>query len=99
MRFELGLAEPDPRQALISGLTIGFAYAVGGLIPLLPYIVLSPVRLAFAASVGLTALALAVFGFLKGLALGGRKGRSAVETVAVGGLAAAAAYGLARLVS
>jgi VIT1/CCC1 family predicted Fe2+/Mn2+ transporter len=54
---------------------------------------------AFVVSVGFTALALAVFGFLKGRALGARTGRSAVETVAVGGLAAAAAYALARLVS
>ncbi len=34
MRFELGLEKPDPKRALQSALTIGGAYAVGGLIPL-----------------------------------------------------------------
>src|SRR5919206_2377223 len=38
MRFELGLEKPDPKRALASALTIGGSYAVGGLVPLLPYI-------------------------------------------------------------
>src|SRR6478736_4896856 len=37
MRFELGLEAPDPKRALRSALTIAGAYAVGGMIPLLPY--------------------------------------------------------------
>src|SRR5436189_1221961 len=37
MRFELGLEAPDPRRALRSALTIAASYAVGGLIPLAPY--------------------------------------------------------------
>jgi hypothetical protein len=37
MRFELGLEKPDPRRALSSALTIGGAYVVGGLVPLVPY--------------------------------------------------------------
>src|SRR6266581_6882001 len=40
MRFELGLEKPDPGRAVRSALTIGGAYAVGGLIPLGPYILL-----------------------------------------------------------
>ncbi len=39
MRFELGLEKPQPKRAFQSGLTIGGAYAFGGLIPLLPYFV------------------------------------------------------------
>src|SRR6202163_941614 len=71
MRFELGLEKPDPKRALVSALTIAGAYVVGGLIPLAPYIVtarLVPARLATALllSVGLTLLALLVFGFIKG---------------------------------
>ncbi|HQU86841.1 MAG TPA: VIT1/CCC1 transporter family protein, partial [Pyrinomonadaceae bacterium] len=38
MRFELGLEKPNPKRALQSGVTIGGAYAFGGMIPLLPYI-------------------------------------------------------------
>src|SRR5438132_11677745 len=33
MRFELGLAKPDPRRALTSALTVGGAYVAGGFIP------------------------------------------------------------------
>ena len=39
MRFELGLEEPDPTRARISAWTIAPSYVVGGLIPLLPYMV------------------------------------------------------------
>ena len=38
MRFELGLERPNPRRAPISATTIAISYIVGGLIPLLPYI-------------------------------------------------------------
>src|SRR5437588_7243710 len=71
MRFELGLEKPDPRRALVSALTIALSYVAGGLIPLLPYIVaiyfhrLSVVG-ALLLSVGVTLLALFVFGFVKG---------------------------------
>ncbi len=37
MRFELGIERPDPHRALISAFTIGGAYIVGGLVPLVPY--------------------------------------------------------------
>ncbi|MCW2114362.1 VIT1/CCC1 transporter family protein [Bradyrhizobium elkanii] len=37
MRFELGLERPDPKRASISAATIGGSYIVGGLIPLIPY--------------------------------------------------------------
>jgi len=44
-------------------------------------------------------LALAVFGGIKGKLTGTGSVRSAVQTTLTGGLAAAAAYGLARLLS
>src|SRR5262245_44520249 len=65
MRFELGLDRPDPKRARESALTIAAAYVAGGLIPLLPYIVLGRVRTALAVSVGLTLLALFAFGSVK----------------------------------
>jgi VIT1/CCC1 family predicted Fe2+/Mn2+ transporter len=99
MRFELGLEAPDPKRAVVSGATIGGSYAMGGLIPLFPYMLFSHARTALAASVVCTLLALALFGFVKGRVTGGRAGRSGLETMAVGGLAAAAAFVLAKLVS
>ena len=37
MRFELGLEQPDPQRVPISAVTIGGSYIVGGLIPLIRY--------------------------------------------------------------
>src|ERR1700682_6551896 len=66
MRFELGLEEPEPRRARISALTIAMSYIVGGMIPLAPYVLLSNVQTGLWCSVGVTLLALAVFGYIKG---------------------------------
>jgi vacuolar iron transporter family protein len=98
MRFELGLEKPDPRRALASALTIAGAYVVGGFIPLGPYIALSA-RAALVASVGITLLALAIFGYVKGHFTGAVPARSSLQTVLIGGLAAAAAFAIARAIS
>ena len=99
MRFELGLEKPDPRRALKSAVTIGGAYAVGGLIPLGPYILMRDTSASVWVSVGVTLFALFVFGFVKGRFTGARPWKSAAQTTLIGGLAAAAAFGIARLVS
>src|SRR5215470_14112301 len=39
MRFELGLEAPDPARARRSAVTIGGSYVLGGLVPLVPYMV------------------------------------------------------------
>jgi vacuolar iron transporter family protein len=54
---------------------------------------------ALLASVGATLLALAVFGAIKGHYTGMPLVPSALRTMVIGGLAAAAAFGIARLVS
>src|SRR6204780_5348893 len=62
MRFELGLAEPDPKRAVRSASTIAGAYIAGGLIPLAPYMLMSSASNASIVSVVATILALALFG-------------------------------------
>jgi vacuolar iron transporter family protein len=99
MRFELGLEKPDPRRAIKSALTIGGSYALGGLIPLGPYIALADAATALTVSIGLTLAALLAFGFVKGRFTGARPLRSALQTASIGGLAAAAAFGIARAVA
>jgi VIT1/CCC1 family predicted Fe2+/Mn2+ transporter len=99
MRFELGLEEPDPKRALTSALTIAASYIVGGLIPLSPYFFVTPVTHALYTSVIATLLALLVFGYIKGRFTGTRPFRSAIQTALIGGLAAAAAFLIARLIS
>jgi VIT1/CCC1 family predicted Fe2+/Mn2+ transporter len=98
MRFELGLEKPDPRRALLSAFTIAGAYIVGGFIPLGPYMVLGA-SLALPASVAITLVALAVFGYVKGRFTGSSPVRSSIQTVFIGGLAATAAFAIARAIS
>jgi len=98
MRFELGLEAPDPRRALRSALTIAASYVVGGLIPLVPYMLSTTVRSALPISIGVTVAALAVFGFVKGRFTGAGAVRSAVQTTLIGGIAAAVAFLIARAV-
>jgi VIT1/CCC1 family predicted Fe2+/Mn2+ transporter len=99
MRFELGLEEPHPKRALSSALTIGLSYIAGGLIPLTPYILIHTPGTALGFSVIFTLLALLVFGYVKGRFTGTRPFRSAIQTALIGGLAAAVAFGLAKLIS
>lgn len=99
MRYELGLEEPDPRRGLISAITIGGSYAVGGIIPLGPYFVVADAHSALLVSASLTVVALAIFGYVKGRFSGARPIVSAAQTVVIGGLAAAAAFLLARAIS
>ncbi len=99
MRFELGLEEPDPKRARTSALTIAGAYVAGGLVPLAPYMLAHTMNTALTWSVGLTLAALFVFGWVKGQFTGVLPIKSALQTTLVGGLAAGAAFGIARLIS
>jgi len=99
MRFELGLEPPDPGRALRSALTIGSAYIAGGLIPLAPYFVVTGARAGLGFSIVSTLAALLLFGYVKGRSTGTRPGRSALQTTLIGGLAAAAAFLIARLIT
>jgi vacuolar iron transporter family protein len=98
MRFELGLEKPDPTRARSSALTIGLSYIVGGLIPLAPYFFLHPMRNALLGSVALTLAALLVFGYVKGRYTVKKPVRSAWQTALVGGIAAGAAFTIAKLI-
>ncbi|HLW43442.1 MAG TPA: VIT1/CCC1 transporter family protein, partial [Candidatus Acidoferrales bacterium] len=99
MRFELGLEEPEPSRAGRSAGTIAGSYIVGGLIPLAPYMLVGQIFSALSISVGVTLLALLIFGFIKARFTDVAPWRGAVQTALVGGLAAAAAFFLAHLVN
>jgi VIT1/CCC1 family predicted Fe2+/Mn2+ transporter len=99
MKFELGLEEPNPTRARVSALTIAASYIVGGMVPLTPYFIWrSSVHTALVASVVVTLLALLVFGYIKGRFTTPRPWRSAWQTALVGGLAATAAFTIAKLI-
>ena len=99
MRFELGLEEPDPKRALTSAGTIAGAYILGGFIPLSPHVMLGNAHSGLIFSAVITLVALGIFGFIKGRFTGTNGVRSAVQTVVIGGVAAAAAFALAKLIA
>jgi len=98
MRFELGLERPDPARAWKSALTIAGAYVAGGLVPLSAYLLLADARRALHVSVAVTLCALLAFGAVKGRFTGVPVLRSGLQTALVGGIAAAAAFAIARLI-
>jgi VIT1/CCC1 family predicted Fe2+/Mn2+ transporter len=99
MRFELGLEEPEPGRAWKSALTIAGAYIVGGIIPLSAYLFMADAQGALRVSVATTLIALAIFGGIKGRVTGVPVFRSGLQTTLIGGLAAAAAFAIARWIS
>jgi VIT1/CCC1 family predicted Fe2+/Mn2+ transporter len=99
MRFELGLEEPDPRRAVTSAATIAGSYIVGGMIPLMPYILLANASHGLILSAIVTLIALTVFGYVKGVYTGVHAIRSALQTTVIGGVAAGAAFLLAKAIA
>jgi VIT1/CCC1 family predicted Fe2+/Mn2+ transporter len=98
MRFELGLEKPDQRRSIKSGLTIGLSYGIGGIFPLIPYALFrNDVPFALECSIFVTFIALLVFGFVRARFIGDKPWWSMVQTVVLVGIAALAAYGLAKI--
>lgn len=98
MRFELGLEMPDAKRARKSAFNIGAAYIVGGLVPLSPYFFIKSSQQALLVSIGVTLVALFIFGFLKAKAIGQPTFSGAVKTTFIGALAAGVAYLLAKVI-
>ena len=97
MRFELGLEAPNPDRAVSSALTISLSYIIGGLVPLIPYIFIHNSVIALQVSAVVTSIALFGFGYIKGTFTGSKPLKSAVQTLLIGGVAAMAAFGIARM--
>ncbi len=99
MRYELNLEKPDTKRAPISALTIGGSYIVGGMIPLSAYMLIDNIDQALIISTISTLSALGVFGAIKGRLMGVSAIKSALQTMLVGGFAAAIAYIIASYIS
>ena len=97
MRYELGLEEPDPKRAAKSALNIGLSYIAGGIIPLSPYIFINNSIEALKISVIATLLCLFVFGYFKSKMTGVNAIGGAIKVTLIGAVAAAAAFGIAKL--
>ncbi len=99
MRFELGLEKPDEQRGIKSGLAIAGAYIVGGIIPLSPYAFVANNAQGFYFSCILTTICLFIFGYFKSKMTGQAPLRGALKVTAIGILAAATAFSIAKLVS
>lgn len=97
MKYELGLEKPNPKRARNSALNIGLSYVVGGIIPLSPYFFINNVQEALMISAVVTLICLFVFGFLKSRITGVNPWMGALKVTLIGALAAAAAFGVAKL--
>jgi vacuolar iron transporter family protein len=80
-------------------LTIALSYVVGGMIPLSAYLIFADAHRALNMSIVVTLIALLVFGAVKGRFTGTPMIRSGLQTALIGGLAAAAAFAIAKLIT
>ena len=99
MRFELGLERPHKNRAHQSAFIIGISYVVGGLIPLSAYFFTESSKQGLIYSTVITLLCLVVFGLIKSKLTGQPLFKGAMRVTIVGAAAAAAAFGIAKLIA
>jgi VIT1/CCC1 family predicted Fe2+/Mn2+ transporter len=97
MKYELGLEKPNAKRAAQSARNIGLSYIAGGLVPLSPYFFVTNALTGLQYSALLTLLCLFVFGWFKSKFTGVPPLTGALRVMAIGALAAGAAFGIARL--
>jgi VIT1/CCC1 family predicted Fe2+/Mn2+ transporter len=90
---ELGICPARLEEPVANAVVMGLAYLLGGVVPVFPYWVM-PIRQAVAVSMGATALALVVFGGLKGRLVGKPRLASGLEMLWVAGLACAVGWAI-----
>jgi VIT1/CCC1 family predicted Fe2+/Mn2+ transporter len=87
-------------NAVVDGLVMGVAFAVGALIPLVPFILIAASRQALFAALGATAIALFSVGYFEGwLARRGARWRSGVRFLAIAMCAAVVGYVIGLAIS
>lgn len=99
MRFELGLERPDKNRAHQSAFIIGISYVIGGLIPLSTYFFTNTAKDGLIYSCIITLICLVIFGLIKSKLTGQPLFKGAMRVAFVGAIAAAAAFGIAKLIS
>lgn len=99
MRFELGLERPDKNRAHQSAFIIGISYAIGGLVPLTPYFFSDSTMQGLIYSSVITFICLVAFGLVKSKLTGQPLFKGTIRVALVGALAAAAAFGIAKLIA
>lgn len=98
MKHELGLEVPDPKRARKSAFNIGLSYIVGGLVPLSPYFFVNEAINGLKISVIVTLICLFIFGYFKSKITGISPLLGGLRVMMIGAAAAAAAFGIAKLI-
>jgi len=99
MRNELGLERPDVNAAPRSAALVGGGYVLGGIFPLVAYVVIPDAHVALLWSCVFTSFALLAFGAVRARFIKAPVILGALQTWLIGALAAGSAYALAKLVS
>jgi VIT1/CCC1 family predicted Fe2+/Mn2+ transporter len=94
-REELGLDPAELPSAVLAGVASLFAFSLGALVPLLPYLLGWPV---LAASLGITAVALITGGMVVGRLTGRPVLRSGLRQLLLGAVAVAITFGVGSLI-
>jgi VIT1/CCC1 family predicted Fe2+/Mn2+ transporter len=94
-REELGLDPAELPSPVLAGVASLFAFSLGALVPLLPYLLGWPV---LAASVGITAVALITGGMVVGRLTGRPVLRSGLRQILLGAVAVAITFGVGSLI-
>lgn len=104
LKFGEGLEDVPTSRLWISAMTIAGGYALGGIIPIIPYFFIDKARTGLFWSIGVTAIVLILFGCFKTYFSGGKIGlkgytKSALSTLLVGAFAASASFVLVKLIN
>ena len=98
MKYELGLDKPDEQRARKSAFNIGLSYVIGGIIPLSPYFFVHDGSTGLKISAVITLCCLFLFGFFKSRITGVNPWWGAIRVTLIGAVAAACAFGIAKLI-
>lgn len=94
MAYEIGMPDPEDENPALNGLATFASFIIFGSIPLLPYFIWQPVPSTFHLSILAAFSALILLGLLRFYVIRENLMRCVGETVLVGGVCAAVAYGV-----
>jgi vacuolar iron transporter family protein len=99
MKFEIGLERPEKDRARKSGMNIAVSYLLGGLVPMLPYLVTQDNKTGLIWSCIVTTISLVIFGYFKSKVTHQPLLKGTLKVTGIGVIAAGAAYLFAKLIT
>lgn len=96
-KYELGSQNPNPNMAMKAAINVGVSYIIGGLIPLLPFFLVDDNVEALKYAAISSLICLFIFGYCKSKITDQKPLQGALRITVIGAVAAAAAFGVAKL--